>query len=304
MKASLNSNFALRPLSLIIIFVVVFLLGCAREEEVIPTSTPPKKDVEVTKNISYSTGEFKEQTLDLYLPTGYEGPYPTILMIHQGNGNKEQLLSWGHALAKIGYASISINHRQWPEYSYPDHLEDAFCALAWIYDNSAVYSFDTQNIYALGHSAGGTLAAILGVIDQTDAFTLNCPDSLPEEGRLQGVITFTGIFDYPSILIEAPELEDYVTDLLGGNQVDIPEIWNGASASTWVDGSEPPFLIIHGEGDHSIPPDQSRSFADLLENSGVEVELILVPGASHTQIAGLAQSLETVELFLKNLIKR
>ena len=288
----------------LIIFSGIIISGCNAQDKIPPTSTPQKQGVDVNKNIDYSNGEFEEQTLDLYLPIGIEGPFPIILMIHQGNGNKEQLTSWGHALARSGYASISINHRQWPDYSYPDHQQDAFCALAWIYDNSNTYSFDTGNIFALGQSAGGSLAAMLGVIDQPEQFTDNCPNSVPDDGGVQGVITFTGIFDYPLAFKEAPDLADYLNELLGGNQMEVPDIWQDASAISWVNGNEPPFLIIHGEDDHSIPPGQSISFADLLENSGVSVELILVPGAGHNQIISLAQSQEPVLNFLNTWIKK
>jgi acetyl esterase/lipase len=50
---------------------------------------------------------------------------------------------------------------------------------------------------------------------------------------------------------------------------------------SWVDGSEPPFLLIHGDVDEMVPPGESEAFASRLQAAGVEAELVLLPGAGH-----------------------
>ena len=76
-----------------------------------------------------------------------------------------------------------------------------------------------------------------------------------------------------------------------------PEMWNdvetvGAEAQAfarqfplyWLDGSEPPYLIVHGSGDDGLPRIGSEAFASRLQEAGVEVELVLLPNASHQSV--------------------
>lgn len=304
-------------MSFLVIFNLFIIVGCARTDSPVlsPTSTPtltpaPTQtgavmiEVVVIKDISYVPEGFDEQRLDIYLPSGGAKPYPTLLMIHGGNGRKEDMALWGRAFAKQGYAAVSINHRQWPNYSYPDHVEDAFCALAWVHSNAGTYHFDTKNVFAMGHSAGGTLSAMLGVVDNPSLYIKECPHTLPEDKWVQGIIPFTGIFDYATAIEGSSSLENYAAELLGGELDEIPEIWAAASAVNWLDGSEPPFLIIHGAEDKSISPDQSRYFAEILEEEGVDVDLLIIPDAGHAQIVGSEQSLGAVEEFLSRILRQ
>jgi len=283
-------------------------LPAPTEIDIAPTETPTSEPaptiplIEVMQNEPYIPDGRFEQKLDIYRPTEGEGPFPTLFMIHGGGGRKEELAVWGRSFGEKGYAAVSIEHRQWPDYDYPDPVEDAFCALAWVHANAAEYGFDPQNIFVMGHSAGGTLAAMLGTVDDPALYLTDCPYSLPSTNWVRGVIPFTGIFNYADAVERAPTLNDYASDLLGGELDEAPETWAEASPETWIDGSEPPFLIIHGGGDGSISPGNSEAFAQALEAAGVEVELLIVPGAKHTQITKSEESLQAVGAFLERLL--
>ena len=285
-----------------IILGFIVLSSCSSRETQVPTPSLKPKEVEIIRDVAYHSDGLEEHQLDVYLPNLIEGPFPTLLMIHGGSGQKIDLSYWGQTMAKEGYAAISIDHRQWPEHSYPNHIEDAFCALAWIYSSADLYELDTSNIFVLGHSAGGTLAAMIGVIKDPAPYLEGCPQSLPEKDWVKGVIPFTGIFDYNTASQYSPSLEEYAVGLLGGSRQDIPDIWEKASASSWIDGNEPPFLLIHGEDDQNINPQQSLDFASLIKTAGGEVELLLIPNADHNQIKSSPQSIEAVENFISGII--
>jgi acetyl esterase/lipase len=264
--------------------------------------SPTRSAVEKHEDIRYGSPS-KGQELDVYLPGQIEGPYPVILMLHQGNGRKEQFISWGKLFAKEGFAVAASNYRGWPNYTFPQDITDAFCALGWVHANAADYGFDTSKVYVLGQSAGGTLAALIGSVDDPSGYMRICPDKLPVSGWVQGVVTFTGIFDYASAARSSSALRSYTNALLGGNQDANPDNWAAASALNWIDGAEPPFLIFHGGGDQTIPSDQSTAFAQALERAGVSVELVIVPEADHQQITGSAETLEITLEFLSRLVK-
>jgi acetyl esterase/lipase len=251
----------------------------------------------------YGTDPF-EQTLDIYFSNEIEGPFPVVLMLHQGNGRKEQFVSWGLNFAKQGYAVVASNYRGWPGNAFPQDISDAFCALAWIHDNAEEYNFDTGHVFVLGHSSGGTLAALIGVVDDPTPYLATCPQNLPATDWVQGAVTFTGIFDYVSAAQSSSELGTYAKALLNSRPDENPEIWAEASAITWIDGSEPPFLVFHGGDDQSIPQDQSTDFARALEAAGVPVELIIVPEADHVQITGSTENIEATLTFLSSLVQK
>ncbi len=267
-----------------------------------PTSLPtlepsptPMPLVEIINNLRYNG----EAALDIYRPTQTNGPVPVILAFHGGNDNKSRFFNMGYQLAELGYALVSVGYHDTLDYAYPLAVTDAFCAMAWVHANAATYQFDTDRVFALGHSSGGTLAAMLGVVDDPDIFMENCPQAYPQEDGLRGVVTYTGIFDYSGAASYGEALAEYFVGYLGSPQADAPEIWAEASAITWLDGSEPPFLLIHGAGDASILPAQSEDFAAALETLGIEVQLLLIPGADHMMIIKDETATQALVTFLE-----
>jgi L-ascorbate metabolism protein UlaG (beta-lactamase superfamily) len=90
----------------------------------------------------------------------------------------------------------------------------------------------------------------------------------------------------------------------GGDARQAPEAWDRASPITWVDGSEPPFLLIHGETDRTVDREQSVSFAAALEGAGADVALELMPVLSHMSIANSTQAFEIMAHFLAALAEQ
>jgi acetyl esterase/lipase len=181
-------------------------------------------------------------------------------------------------------------------------VQDTFCALAWVHANADTYDLDPDRIVALGYSAGGTLAAMLGVVDDAvagdgAAFVAGCPHPLPTRNWVQGVVTFTGMFDFMRGAERSAGLGEYLTTYLGVGPDEDPATWAQASPSTWVDGSEPPFLLIHGLEDTGLSPEESKGFAAILEQAGVDVELVLVPDANHGTIIRSEQLFQAVVAF-------
>jgi dipeptidyl aminopeptidase/acylaminoacyl peptidase len=81
-----------------------------------------------------------------------------------------------------------------------------------------------------------------------------------------------------------------------------PEIWAEASPLNWVDGNEPPFLVIHGAADRNIDPRQSIDFAEAFDAFGVGKQLLIIPDSDHTGIIWSETALEAVEKFFTALI--
>ena len=54
-----------------------------------------------------------------------------------------------------------------------------------------------------------------------------------------------------------------------------------ASPFTYIDRSEPPFLIFHGNKDYLVSPVGSAELANRLKDAGVSVQRYVVDGAGH-----------------------
>jgi acetyl esterase/lipase len=275
------------------------------EARPLPSHTPaPTLTVaafELTRDVPYIADGHPKQKLDIYLPASGDRPFSTLLAIHGGGVDKINLTHVARHFVERGYAVISINYRDMSLFDYPAPVQDVFCALAWTHANADTYGFDAGRIVVLGHSAGGTLTAMLGTVDDPDLFTGDCPHQLPQADWVQGAVPFTGVFDYTSAVQTSPERRLRVERYLGARLDQDPETWTQASAATWVDGSEPPFLLIHGTEDEVFATDESVEFAEILEQAGVDVELLLIPGADHGAIINSEQSFEAVENFLATL---
>jgi acetyl esterase/lipase len=221
-----------------------------------------------------------------------------VLLLHGGGEDKHNMEGLADQFVELGFTAAAANFRSMGGGEYPGTVEDAFCALAWMVDAAPEYGLDTGEYYVVGYSLGGTLAALLGVVDQPDLYLTDCPYNLPSDFRLEGVVVFTGIFEYTSAAQANQAMQDYIEGYLGAAIDESPDVWVQASAISWIEGSEPPFLLIHGEADENIDPGQTRLFAARLEAAGVPVEMIILPGIEHYGLIADVSALEAMFLFI------
>jgi acetyl esterase/lipase len=233
----------------------------------------------VLRDIAFAqyTG-FRPLSLDVHLPEK-EAPAPVILQLHGGGWRQGSRAvfsplvsaedSFGRMVA-AGFAVVAADYRLSGEAVFPAQLDDVRAALAWIGTKGAEYGLDAQRIVLWGGSAGGTLAALVG---------------LESNAAVRGVIDWYGPSDLlamaehtRSLNSMAPTRED---EWLGAPVLDVPAIAAAASPVTHAHAGAPPFHIAHGEADIDVPPQQSTQLAAALERAGVDVELHLEPDAGH-----------------------
>jgi len=255
-----------------------------------PQATPV--NVQVHRNIQY--GVSGNHVLDVYQPQIEGGRLPTLVLIHGRESSKDQLAYFADYLARRGYAVVVFNKGLG---QYPSRERDSFCALAWIHASADTYGFDPERIVLVGFSLGGLLSAFLGTVDDTGKFLEGCPHALPEEDYLSGVVAVAGYFDYTILIGGGGEL---IPTYFGPPEEKMEEILE-ASPVTWVDGSEPPFLLVHGENDSVVDPEQSIEFAAQLSEARVDVELVMLPNLSHESITRSPKVLSEVLDFLADL---
>lgn len=204
-------------------------------------------------------------SLDIYRPPGSTAPAPVVVFFYGGSwktGRRAQYRFVGERLADSGVVAIVADYRTYPRATFPGFVEDAARAVAWSHAHATEYGGDARRVFVAGHSAGAQIAALIG----TDARYLGAHGMEP--GELAGVIGLAGPYDFA---------------ITGGyQQVFGPrEQWPQAQAVNFVDGDEPPFLLIHGSADRVVEAKDSQALADALRNMGGKAELVWLAGAGH-----------------------
>jgi len=239
-------------------------------------------NVQAQKDITYAETASGPQMLDLYRPTNTKDPAPLIIWIHGGgwkNGSKENCLPLRMGFTERGYAVASINYRLTGEATFPAQIEDCKAAVRWLRAHAEKYGLDAVHFGVWGSSAGGHLVALLGT--SGDAAGFDTGKNLEVSSRVQAVCDYYGPSDFTVRGDMHARTNSSVSALLGGSAAEKRETAKAASPVSYVTPDDPPFLIVHGDSDRTVPLDQSRRMDAALRTAGVETELIILPGSGH-----------------------
>ncbi|MFJ9179448.1 alpha/beta hydrolase fold domain-containing protein [Streptomyces sp. NPDC102360] len=222
--------------------------------------------------------------MDLYLPQAAQTPAPVIVWL-PGGGWRGQRRGHGPRLARLfaerGYAMVDIEYRSSDVSRWPAQRDDVIAALHHLHGIADAHDLDTGAIGLWGSSAGAHLAllaafatdgdgaptasgvrAVVAGYPPTDLLRLN-DDALP--GGVLGV-----------------DLSDPAWGLLGGNPWALSAAATAASPARQVHPRVPPVLLLHGDADLLIGPNQSRRLHEALVAAGAESHLLQIRGAGHS----------------------
>ena len=253
-------------------------------------------------NVLYAGESATSDLLDVYTPDGGTSPYPVVIMYTTSSGSKSDLTDFGapQSVASMGYAVVTVGYRT----SLPEMYSDAFCALAWVYANAQQYHLDTNRIALYGISWGGLTSAIIAGTDDPTSYLTNCPNSLPDRHVLRGVITNSGVF-----FTSTYEITEFVSDGLLAGVAHLPadtlkqtlDLLQANPADKWstlqfsddaknvlenfppfhLKGHEPPFLMVQGVSDSTVPYADTLTYAQALLKHGNKVQLVFDPLSGH-----------------------
>ena len=258
---------------------------------------PPRMDstpalapnIEAIWDIPYADSDEPRQRLDLLLPRERKNKLPVIVAIHGGGwigGDKRAVVGrLANFVATGQYAGASVGYRLSNQAAWPAQIHDCKAAIRWIRGNADKYGLDPERIGVIGWSAGGHLAAILGTTGDLSDLEGELGAYRDQKTTVQCVVDFFGPSDLrvvwedpgksagrPSVLVER---------LLGGPVKERLEVARSASPVAFVSANDPPFLIVHGTVDPTVPYRQSVRLRDRLREAGVPVALITVEGGGH-----------------------
>lgn len=239
---------------------------------------PP--DAVADRDLVFASRNGQDLRLDLFRPPG-KGPFPLIIWIHGGGWETGDKNSYPHMnfLVGKGYAVANIEYRLSQVATFPAQLEDSESALDFLNGNATRYEIDVKRIVVSGESAGGHLAALVGLDRSARVAT---PADAKSAGRVRGVIDLAGPSDLTVVPVgDSGELAQHVERLLGGSGDERIRLAKDASPIWQVSANAPAFLIVHGTADPIVPFSQSQRLADALRKAGADVELEPIPNAGH-----------------------
>ena len=154
--------------------------------------------------------------------------------------------------------------------------------------NAAEYNLDPDKVGAWGASAGGNLASMLGTscgVAELEGAELG---NAEQSSCVQAVVDWFGPIDFLKMDEQfagsaCPQSHDAAdspeSQLVGAPIQSVPDIVATTNPMTYIDPSDPPFLIQNGSADCNIPPIQGKVLADAL--GADRATYTLIDGAGH-----------------------
>jgi acetyl esterase/lipase len=227
------------------------------------------------EQVVYQRVEGLDLTLDLYLPQDGKPGRPAVVWIHGGGfsgGKPSQFQPQSEHLASFGVVCATVRYRLTGEAAFPACIEDAKAAVRFFRAHAAEYGVDPDRIAVGGGSAGGHLAAMIGLT----------PGQFEGEGpnretssRANLLILFNPALDLRE-LGKAAQRRPRAGGALP-SEADLARF----SPITHVSADAPPTLVLHGQSDATVPFRQAVALRDALRAKQVRVELFTAEGKGH-----------------------
>ena len=221
-------------------------------------------------NVEYGSADGHALLLDAYVPNG--GPHPAVVVIHGGGwayGDKHLLAFEGKNLAAAGIGAFVVNYRlaaPGGAVHAPIALQDVQTAVNWVRSNAAAYHVNANEIGALGNSAGGNLAMMLGTTATTRA------------DRVKAVVSYSGQSNL--LTLSTKHTVNAATNYLGCALAVCRTEWIANSPIDYCNQQTAPMLLVNSQ--HELMPlDQATAMADMLQQVGVSHKLKVLKGGKH-----------------------
>jgi len=241
----------------------------------------PGSRAELRRDVEYGQAGGDRLFLDVNVPDG-DGPFPVAILVHGGGwsggdkagsdkpGNGADITPWFAPLTAAKFTWFSINYRLAPAHRWPACLDDVKTAIRWVKAHAAEYKADPKRIAIIGESAGGHLVSLAGGRATADT-------------RVAAVVPFYAPHDLELQVNHRHALGPSMEALFGLTELNDAawKVLREASPITYVHKGLPPYLLIHGTKDTTVPFEQSLKFQEKMKAAGNVCDLIAVEGGIH-----------------------
>ena len=258
-------------------------------------------EVETRRDVVYSTPPSAQAALkmDVLVPET-RGAKPLVVYFSGGGfirstkeaapGHRTYVAEAGYVVASIQYRTIATGG------TYGDAVADAKSAIRYLRAHAGRYGIDPGRVAVWGESAGGYLAAMVGTTNGVDQFDVG--GDLDQSSDVQAVIDQFGPSDLPRIGADFDAAFQQMYSTPGSSTAqwvygpgttssitDDPGAVARANPATYVDASDPAFLLFHGDDDRLVSPSQTLLVHDALRAGGVDSTRYVLRGANHGDLS-------------------
>ena len=251
-----------------LLFIVLSLSACDNMGLWFVNGLARFSDYEAITDISYAKHPLNK--LDLYRPSKQTKPLATIIFFYGGCwGNcqtfsKEDYRFVAESLTSLGYLVVIPDYRHYPAVHFPKIIADTSSVVKWVNESIADYGGNPQNIFLMGHSSGAHIAAML---------TFNKRYLSPKNGQgLRGFIGLAGAYDFKWDEPYQFELFKAFKDPAYSQPI------------TFVDGHEPPSLLLHGYDDTTVKLSNIVNLTAQIKLKKGQVHSIYYDNIDHVEI--------------------
>lgn len=269
-----------------------------------PTSpaTPIQVLAQIERELTVCTVQGQALKADWVRPAPAVARHRAVLFVHGGGwstGSRSDYEPLALALAAQGYGALLADYRLAPTVHHPAAVQDLNCALRWLRQRAQALDIDPERVAVIGGSAGAHLAGWVAYgRDDPDLDGPGLPQGL--RARVVTAVLHAGPHDFSALDQLGADARGAVYALLG-TRAPTPAQLRDASTISRVAPGAVPTLILHGELDPLVPPDQARRLDTALALAGATHQLVLIPGAGHADFGAdpeaigqlLVQALQT-----------
>jgi acetyl esterase/lipase len=252
-----------------------------------------KDAIQTVSDVVFTTRALHDGTsmnlhMDVQIPLSRGKRYPLVIYVPGGGfmmAAKEQALNLRTYVADAGFVVASIQYRTMLNgATFRDGIADVKSAIRYLRAHAQLYDIDTGRVAVWGESAGGYLAAMVGVTNGVKSFEVG--NDLDQESDVQAVVDKFGPSDVSKI---AADFDPQLRASYQANNPFLPYLeGNAATAAnplTYIKAIAPPFLIFHGSQDRLVSPSQTLLLHNALAAAGVRSTRYVLEGAGHGDLA-------------------
>lgn len=208
-------------------------------------------------------------SLDVYAPA-HAAHAPVVVFFYGGtwvHGERAWYRFVGTTLAAHGVVTVIPDYRKYPQVTLDGFMQDAAAAVAWTHTHAAEFGGAPDDIFVMGHSAGGQIAALLA----TSPAWLGRHGIKPAD--LAGFIGLAGCYDF----VPVPQDDPIMLGVFGST----PEQQRRGQPVSYVRGAEPPMLLLQGTDDDEVEPSNAISLYRATQALHEDSTLRTYPGVGH-----------------------